>query len=174
VLAALASGQTVFGENRVQEAAQKFPPAILAPGAAAAHHRRAADQQGGRGRAHRDVIESLDRRASPRRSPPPPAKTVSPACWCRSTRRGTAKSGIAATTRWLHRRLQARFGSALTPDVHPPPGGSGAAFRLACRLRAQHGLVELSMGMSGDFEVAIAHGATLVRVGTAIFGHRPG
>ncbi len=31
---------------------------------------------------------------------------------------------------------------------------------------------ELSMGMSGDFELAIAHGATLVRIGTAIFGPR--
>jgi len=34
-------------------------------------------------------------------------------------------------------------------------------------------LGELSMGMSGDFEVAIAEGATMVRVGTAIFGERP-
>jgi pyridoxal phosphate enzyme (YggS family) len=34
-------------------------------------------------------------------------------------------------------------------------------------------LDELSMGMSGDFELAIAEGATTVRVGTAIFGHRP-
>jgi uncharacterized pyridoxal phosphate-containing UPF0001 family protein len=32
---------------------------------------------------------------------------------------------------------------------------------------------EISMGMSGDFEVAIEEGATLVRVGTAIFGERP-
>jgi uncharacterized pyridoxal phosphate-containing UPF0001 family protein len=35
-------------------------------------------------------------------------------------------------------------------------------------------LDELSMGMSGDFETAIEEGATLVRVGTAIFGARPG
>jgi pyridoxal phosphate enzyme (YggS family) len=35
-------------------------------------------------------------------------------------------------------------------------------------------LPELSMGMSGDFEAAVAEGATLVRVGTAIFGDRPG
>jgi pyridoxal phosphate enzyme (YggS family) len=35
-------------------------------------------------------------------------------------------------------------------------------------------LPELSMGMSGDYEVAVAEGATLVRVGTAIFGARPG
>jgi uncharacterized pyridoxal phosphate-containing UPF0001 family protein len=34
------------------------------------------------------------------------------------------------------------------------------------------GMRELSMGMSGDFEAAIAEGATLVRVGTAIFGSR--
>jgi pyridoxal phosphate enzyme (YggS family) len=34
-------------------------------------------------------------------------------------------------------------------------------------------LAELSMGMSGDFEVAIEEGATLVRIGTALFGHRP-
>jgi uncharacterized pyridoxal phosphate-containing UPF0001 family protein len=33
-------------------------------------------------------------------------------------------------------------------------------------------LPELSMGMSGDFEIALAEGATLVRVGSAIFGHR--
>ena len=35
-------------------------------------------------------------------------------------------------------------------------------------------LSELSMGMTGDFEVAVAEGATLVRIGTAIFGRRPG
>jgi pyridoxal phosphate enzyme (YggS family) len=35
------------------------------------------------------------------------------------------------------------------------------------------GLVELSMGMSADYEVAVEEGATMVRVGTALFGHRP-
>ena len=39
-------------------------------------------------------------------------------------------------------------------------------------LLGQHGAVEFSMGMSGDFEVAIEEGATLVRVGTALFGER--
>jgi uncharacterized pyridoxal phosphate-containing UPF0001 family protein len=37
-------------------------------------------------------------------------------------------------------------------------------------LRDEHGLVELSMGMTQDFEVAIEEGATLVRIGTALFG----
>lgn len=49
---------------------------------------------------------------------------------------------------------------------------------LRTRLRDTDGLPgsfdELSMGMSGDFETAIAHGATCVRVGTAVFGHREG
>ncbi|HVV48565.1 MAG TPA: YggS family pyridoxal phosphate-dependent enzyme [Polyangia bacterium] len=45
--------------------------------------------------------------------------------------------------------------------------------REAARPRANVALRELSMGMSGDLEVAVAEGATIVRVGTAIFGARP-
>jgi pyridoxal phosphate enzyme (YggS family) len=45
-------------------------------------------------------------------------------------------------------------------------------FRALRKLAERHGLPELSMGMSGDFEVAIEEGATMVRVGTAIFGPR--
>jgi uncharacterized pyridoxal phosphate-containing UPF0001 family protein len=59
-----------------------------------------------------------------------------------------------------------------------PPEGKEADdsrvwFRALRKLGEQHGLTELSMGMSGDFEVAIEEGATVVRVGTAIFGPRP-
>lgn len=46
-------------------------------------------------------------------------------------------------------------------------------FQALRRLAEGHGLKELSMGMSADFEVAIEEGATMVRVGTAIFGPRP-
>jgi len=45
--------------------------------------------------------------------------------------------------------------------------------RLRDRQIVDGDLPELSMGMTGDFEVAIAEGATLVRIGTAIFGERP-
>jgi pyridoxal phosphate enzyme (YggS family) len=45
-------------------------------------------------------------------------------------------------------------------------------FRALAKLAERHGFPELSMGMSGDFEVAIEEGATMVRVGTAIFGPR--
>jgi PLP dependent protein len=63
----------------------------------------------------------------------------------------------------------------------PPPQANVIAERaLFARLRALleelnasgHKLDTLSMGMSGDFEAAIAEGATVVRIGTAIFGNR--
>jgi len=46
-------------------------------------------------------------------------------------------------------------------------------FALLAKIAARHGLPNLSMGMSDDFETAIRFGATHVRVGTAIFGARP-
>ena len=57
----------------------------------------------------------------------------------------------------------------------PPAGDAEAArphFRALRELRDRAGLRELSMGMSDDFEVAIEEGATMVRVGRAIFGER--
>jgi uncharacterized pyridoxal phosphate-containing UPF0001 family protein len=53
-------------------------------------------------------------------------------------------------------------------DEEPAPH-----FALLREIARRHGLAQLSMGMSGDFETAIRFGATLVRVGTAIFGARP-
>jgi PLP dependent protein len=57
-----------------------------------------------------------------------------------------------------------------------PPGApedARPAFRLVRSLAERHGLGELSMGMTGDLEVAVEEGATLVRVGTGLFGPRP-
>ena len=59
------------------------------------------------------------------------------------------------------------------PPEGKEPDDSRVWFRALRKLGEQHGLRELSMGMSGDFEVAIEEGATIVRVGTAIFGPRP-
>jgi hypothetical protein len=55
-----------------------------------------------------------------------------------------------------------------------PPEVARPAFHAARELRDRLGLSELSMGMSGDLEVALSEGATLVRVGTGLFGPRPG
>jgi hypothetical protein len=57
----------------------------------------------------------------------------------------------------------------IPPAADDPRPHFGALAELAAR----HGLPTLSMGMSGDFEAAIASGATHVRLGTAIFGARP-
>jgi pyridoxal phosphate enzyme (YggS family) len=56
-----------------------------------------------------------------------------------------------------------------------PPAELEAApfFALLAELSARHGLAQLSMGMSDDFETAIMLGATHIRVGTALFGERP-
>jgi pyridoxal phosphate enzyme (YggS family) len=72
-------------------------------------------------------------------------------------------------------------GLMLIPPLAADPEASRPHFAALRSLRDQHAasaranvdLVELSMGMSDDVEVAIAEGATLVRVGTAIFGARP-
>ena len=55
----------------------------------------------------------------------------------------------------------------------PPVGEpAGPHFALLAKLAARNGLVKLSMGMSEDFETAIAFGATSIRVGSAVFGAR--
>ena len=71
-------------------------------------------------------------------------------------------------------------GLMLLPPVSADPEGSRLYFSKLRRLRddllsggiASSMLTQLSMGMSGDFEVAIEEGATMVRVGSAIFGNR--
>ncbi len=61
---------------------------------------------------------------------------------------------------------------AIPPEAMDPEDAR-AWFRTLRKLGERHGLAELSMGMSGDFEVAIEEGATMVRIGTAIFGPHP-
>ncbi len=69
--------------------------------------------------------------------------------------------------------------AALDLDVRGLMGVAGRTdpgrdFAALARLGASLGLDELSMGMSGDLEAAVAEGSTMVRVGTALFGARPG
>jgi uncharacterized pyridoxal phosphate-containing UPF0001 family protein len=53
------------------------------------------------------------------------------------------------------------------------PDRTRTAFRSVARMAAGLGVPELSMGMSGDWRVAVDEGSTLIRVGSAIFGERP-
>jgi len=58
-------------------------------------------------------------------------------------------------------------------DIPPFDENPGPHFALLRKLANEAGIEKLSMGMSGDFEIAVEEGATLVRVGTALFGPRP-
>lgn len=68
-------------------------------------------------------------------------------------------------------RLRLR-GLMTMPPWSENPEHSRPYFRQLAQLGEQHGLRELSMGMSHDFEAAIEEGATIIRVGTALFGRR--
>jgi len=99
-----------------------------------------------------------------------------------------AKSGVAVDSRELEELLLAapRFealefhGLMTVPPFSADPEEARAFFRklrelrdaIAARKLSAIGMDELSMGMSHDFEAAIAEGSTCVRVGTAIFGER--
>ena len=83
---------------------------------------------------------------------------------------------LAASAAWKHLRV---VGLMAIPAVETDPEASRPAFTRLRELRESLGaaagagaLRELSMGMSADFEVAIEEGATIIRVGTAIFGPR--
>jgi len=67
--------------------------------------------------------------------------------------------------------LKLRGLMTIPPAVERPEDARGW-FRTLRKLGERHGLSELSMGMSADFEVAIEEGATMVRIGTAVFGPR--
>ena len=64
-------------------------------------------------------------------------------------------------------------GLMVMPAPAEDPEATRPAFRRAAELAARTGLARLSMGMTADFEVAVEEGATLIRVGTALFGPRP-
>ncbi|MGH9182174.1 MAG: alanine racemase, partial [Acidimicrobiales bacterium] len=88
----------------------------------------------------------------------------------RPGRNGCAIDGVAALVGGLCDLGLEVTGLMTVPD----PAAAGATYRQVARLGRNLGLPELSMGMSDDLEVAVAEGSTMVRVGRALFGPRPG
>jgi pyridoxal phosphate enzyme (YggS family) len=177
VLAALAAGQTVFGENRVQEAAEKFPQ--LRDTHAFILHLIGGLQTNKARDAVRlaDVIETLDR--------PRLADAISAAMTKESRQPSVlieVNTGAEAQKAGIPRDdadafindCKGRFGAGLLGLMCIPPHDEDPRphFTWLADRAARHGLKVVSMGMSADYEIAIACGATLVRVGTAIFGGR--
>lgn len=177
VRAALEAGQTVFGENRVQEAATKFPQ--LRAGYRFRLHIIGGLQTNKARDAVRlaDVIETLDRPRLAEAVEAAAAKAGHTPTLLIEVNTGDEpqKSGIArADADVFIDECKLRFGAALVGLMCVPPLDQDPRphFNWLAERAARHGLGVLSMGMSADFEIAIACGATWVRVGSAIFGQR--
>ncbi|MBA8884502.1 hypothetical protein FHW13_002353 [Dokdonella fugitiva] len=184
VRALAACGQRAFGENYVQEAiAKQAELADLALewhliGPLQSNKCREAAQ-------HFDWLQSLDRPklVAPLARHRPPARAplnvlVQVNVDDEASKSGCVPGDIAALAAMVAAEPRLRLrGLMAIPAPAPDPGQRRAAFgrmrALFDALRADHPQVDtLSMGMSDDFELAIAEGATMVRVGTALFGRR--
>ena len=178
VEAALAEGQRIFGENRVQEAQGKWPelkaryPDVILHLIGPLQTNKAADAI-----ALFDVIETVDR--------PKLARVLAAEmkkqgrvldCFVQvNTGEEDQKAGVLPGDADAFIKLCRDenglnvVGLMCIPPVDDEPS---LHFALLREIALRHQLEKLSMGMSGDYEVAVAFGATHVRVGTAIFGDR--
>ena len=178
VEAALAQGQRIFGENRVQEAQGKWPelkaryPDVTLHLIGPLQTNKAADAI-----ALFDVIETVDR--------PKLARVLAAEmkkqgrmleCFVQvNTGEEDQKAGVLpADADAFIETCRDEHGLNIVGLMCIPPADDEPAlhFALLREIARRHGLEKLSMGMSGDYEIAIEFGATHVRVGTAIFGDR--
>ena len=177
VEAVLEAGHRVFGENYVQEAQAKWP-ALRDRFAGVALHMIGPLQTNKARVAVElfDAIHTLDRPslaeklarlAETRGSCPELFVQV-------NTGREPQKAGVLPEELDGFVREVARLGLPVAGLMCIPPEGEDSRphFRALAAMAARNGLRGLSMGMSGDFEAAVAEGATHVRVGSAIFGAR--
>jgi pyridoxal phosphate enzyme (YggS family) len=172
------AGQRVFGENRVQEAKAKWPGLKAAYPGIALHligplqSNKAKDAV-----ALFDAIHSVDRPsicealakefASQERRPQLFVQL--------NTGEEPQKAGVAPSEAdGFIANCRERYGLPISGLMCIPPVNDAPAphFALTAKIAARNGLKNLSMGMSADFAIAIALGATHVRVGSAIFGKR--
>ncbi len=177
VRAVLAQGHRCFGENYVQEAVAKWP-GFRAEFPGVTLHMIGPLQTNKAKQAVElfDVIQSLDRPSlAEKLARLAQARGRSPELFIQvNTGSEPQKAGI------LPGDLDAFVASTRAMDLAPvglmciPPEGEDPVphFRALADMAARNGLSGLSMGMSSDFEAAIARGATHVRVGSALFGAR--
>jgi hypothetical protein len=190
VIAAARAGQVAFGESRVQEAAAKLPAVAEAVATSLEWHLVGRLQRNKARAAVRlfDVIHSVDtadlaralaRAAGELRRRPRVLVQVN--LDAEAQKGGVAPEGLGALVEAIDALpALSLVGLMAIPRPAPDPESLRPAFARLRELRdsldarrpASLWLRELSMGMSADFEVAIREGATLVRVGTAIFGER--
>jgi PLP dependent protein len=175
----VAAGQRVFGENRVQEAKAKWPalkeryPGIELHLVGPLQSNKAKEAV-----ALFDAIHSVDRPSVAEAL----AKEIgkqgrAPTLFVEvNTGAEPQKAGVLPeATDGFIKTCRADYGLIIAGLMCIPPADEPPAphFALTAKIAQRNGLALLSMGMSADFPIAIAFGATHVRVGTAIFGGRP-
>jgi len=178
IVPVIAAGQRSFGENRVQEAKGKWPALrerfpdldlhLIGP---------VQTNKAGDAVAFFDTIQSLDRPKLAEMLAREMAKqNRRPKLFIQvNTGDEAQKAGIAVADadgfiRSCRDKLELPvIGLMCIPPVDEDPAPH---FRVLAEIAQRNGLRRLSMGMSGDYETAIACGATDVRVGSAIFGSR--
>jgi PLP dependent protein len=174
----LDAGQRIFGENRVQEAERKWPPLraeypdvklhLIGP----LQSNKAAEAV-----AFFDAIHTIDREKIARAVAAELAKQnrklelfVQVNTGEEPQKAGIMPREIAAFLSLCRDELKLPIaGLMCIPPIDEEPA---VHFAFLAKLASENGLPKLSMGMSSDFETAIAFGATYVRVGSAIFGDR--
>lgn len=171
------AGQRAFGENRVQEAQDKWPALQETYGDIALHlvgqlqSNKAADAV-----ALFDVIHSLDRPSlltALAKAMDAAGKRVP--CYIQVNIGAEAQKGgcpIADTPALIAAARDADIPLLGLMCVPPADVEAAPYFALLVKMAREEGLERLSMGMSGDYETAIMLGATDIRVGTALFGAR--
>lgn len=173
----IAAGQRSFGENRVQEAAAKWP-ALRAKTPDLRLHLvgQLQSNKATEAVALFDVIHSVDRPSLVTAL----ARAMAacgrrPDCYLQVNIGEEAQKGgcdLADLPDLLAAARAADLSVIGLMCVPPADREPAPFFALLARLARDHGLASLSMGMSGDYETAVLLGATVVRVGTALFGAR--
>ena len=172
----LAAGQAVFGENRVQEAAARW-----AGRRSGIELRLIGPLQSNKAReaaALFEVIETLDRAklaallaGEIQRLGRAPRLYVQINTGEEAQKAGVAPRQADAFVEACRRQYDLEIEGLMC--IPPAAEPAGPHFALLAKIAARNGLTGLSMGMSADFETAIAFGATSVRIGAALFGARP-
>jgi pyridoxal phosphate enzyme (YggS family) len=174
---ALNAGQRLFGENRVQEAQKKYPalkaqfPTLELHLVGPLQTNKVRDAIG-----LFDVIQTLDREkladalaAEQDKGSKIPRLLVQVNTGEEEQKAGVFPRDAAALIAYARDKKLPVEGLMCIP---PADDDAAPHFALLAKIARENGLSTLSMGMSGDFELAVKFGATHVRVGTAIFGTR--
>lgn len=174
LLAAHAAGITAFGENRVQEAEAKFPQ--LPPGCTAHLIGPIQSNKANRAAKVAAVVQTIDSEDLARRLDRAAAALgkrlgafIEVRLGGEATKAGVEPGEVPALVAAVRTLPNLELQGLM---AIPPPGDTRPHFTALRTLAESLGLVGLSMGMSDDFEAAVEEGATLVRVGSAIFGAR--